>query len=281
MPESVNDRCARSHEYVFLLTKSQKYYYDAEAVKEPHSEANERDYKARMRRGKLGWDGKICKNLKEDGGQKHYVKVGRSRTEFHSPTGRTRRSVWTINCQPTKDAHFATFPEKLVIPCIHAGTSEKGCCPKCGSPWKRILKKEKIVLTDTNNFGKHDSKWIDEDTQSSGHRIQKNMNALRALGRDHDNPFPVKETIGWQPTCKCGDETVIPCTVLDPFMGSGTVALVARNHNRSSIGCELNPDYVHIYKRKLNADQQLDSGVVEFIFEKAGDTDGKTDPIKL
>jgi len=270
MPSSAKDRMTLSHETIFFLTKRPKYYYDMEAVREPHSAANQKDYDARQRRGKLGWgDGKIAKNTKVSG-VTHYAKVGRSRAEFHNPNGRNRRTVWTIPLQPTKDAHFATFPERLVEPCIQAGTSERGCCVTCGAPWERILEKDIEAPDGQGNFGKNGSKWVDEHQQSSGHRIQKNMNALRALGRDHDNPFPVRKTIGWKPTCTCGcaESDVIPCTVLDPFMGSGTVALVARNLNCSSVGCELNPAYIDIYKTKLDVGNQ-DPTESKYVFEKS------------
>ena len=68
-------------------------------------------------------------------------------------------------------------------------------------------------------------------------------------------------------TCDCGEIDRVPCVVLDPFMGSGTVAVVARELNRSSVGCELNPEYVKIIRKRLNADNQLDTGIVEYKFE--------------
>ena len=70
-------------------------------------------------------------------------------------------------------------------------------------------------------------------------------------------------TTGWQPICTCGGEPV-PCVVLDPFGGSGTVAKVARDLGRSSISCELNPEYVEIAKKRLRIGEQLDSGVCEY-----------------
>ena len=77
-----------------------------------------------------------------------------------------------------------------------------------------------------------------------------------------------REFKGWKPGCGCGKLNREPCVVLDPFMGSGTVAVVARELNRSSIGIELNPAYVEIIKKRLDAGSQLDTGVVSYRFEE-------------
>jgi DNA modification methylase len=105
MPESVTDRCTKAHEYIFLLTKKPRYYYDAEAVKEP---ANNWGSRNRIN-GKYHNEG--------TGIQPH---SGLENGDF-SETGRNRRSVWTVATQPYSGAHFATFPRELVRPCILAG----------------------------------------------------------------------------------------------------------------------------------------------------------------
>ena len=105
MPESVTDRCTKAHEYVFLLSKSARYFYDAEAVKE----------KGDIPAGTVHRVGATS-----DGGRLRHD-MGRS----HEYTGtRNRRSVWTIATQPYIGAHFATFPPKLIEPCILAGSRE-------------------------------------------------------------------------------------------------------------------------------------------------------------
>ncbi len=116
MPESVTDRPTRSHEYIFLLTKAATYYYDNEAVREPILP------QSAVRIAK-GYKGKFLARTREadprevrDGG------IDANRV----PSGRNRRSVWQIPTQPYARAHFATYPEKLVEPCIKAG------CPKDG-----------------------------------------------------------------------------------------------------------------------------------------------------
>ena len=130
MPESVTDRPTRSHEFIFLLTKNPKYYYDADAIKEPALYADA------------------------------VVKLGTK------PHNRNKRTVWEIPTQPYPEAHLATYPEKLVQPCVLAGCPPKG-------------------------------------------------------------------------------------TVLDPFSGAGTTAVVAQKLGRLAIGVELNPDYLHLATLRL------------------------------
>jgi len=119
MPESVRDRPTKAHEYVFLFAKSRKYYYDADAVKEECA-SGPSDIK-KMIEGKDRIGGKhkgLSDNLNKASSA---TRIGRKRA-VGSPEGRNRRSVWTIATQPYKGAHFATFPEKLVEPCILAGS---------------------------------------------------------------------------------------------------------------------------------------------------------------
>lgn len=113
MPESVKDRCTKAHEYVFLLSKSARYFYDCEAVREPIKQTSGLNFRARARtaNGALGGD------------NKHHME---SRV-FTGVKGANRRSVWTIPTKPYKGAHFATFPPALVGPCILAG------CPAGGT----------------------------------------------------------------------------------------------------------------------------------------------------
>ena len=114
MPESVKDRCTKAHEYIFLLTKSAKYYYDADAIKEPVSENS-------IKRAEYGWhcDRPSTKNASMNGKGIHTKKMG---NRFVNKEGRNKRSVWKINTQPYKEAHFAVFPEKIPELCIKAGS---------------------------------------------------------------------------------------------------------------------------------------------------------------
>lgn len=161
MPESVRDRCTKSHEYIFLLSKSKSYYYDNKAISEPTKtkDSNVRD--------------RDTTKLNNTPGR---TKMGGLKTNNYSR--RNKRDVWFIPTKPLKEAHFATFPEKLVEPCILAG-------------------------------------------------------------------------------CRHGG------VVLDPFFGSGTTGVVALRHGRDFIGCELNPEYVEIAKRRTSSVQmQFSQGVM-------------------
>lgn len=156
MPESVRDRCTKAHEYIFLLSKSVKYYYDNESVSEPITDSSAprmlQDIKNQT--GSERVPGKTSGYRRADG------------TVMVKPT-RNRRSVWTVNTKPYKGAHFATFPPTLIEPCILAGAPVGGI-------------------------------------------------------------------------------------VLDPFMGSGTTAQVALQHDRQYLGCELNQDYEKLQKKRLS-----------------------------
>jgi len=155
MPESVTDRPTKSHEYIYLLTKAAKYYYNADAIREDCISGN--GVSQGIASGKrFGGDSNAGGKVSDFG----------CRELFNNPNGRNARSVWNISTQPTPDAHFATFPEELVRRCMLAGSKE-------------------------------------------------------------------------------GD------TIFDPFMGSGTTALVALRGRRHYIGIELNPDYIKIADKRL------------------------------
>jgi DNA modification methylase len=225
MPESVTDRPTKSHEYVFLLAKRERYFYDTDSIREPPTGRTDP-----MRFWKKGMDGQAKGN--RNGAERVMQKDG--------SIGRNRRTVWEIATQPTPEAHFATFPEALVEPCIKAGTSERGCCPECGAPWRRST-----------------------SSQSSGsgdHRAVPGQNKPFTIPRGDY----LRSTTGWAPSCTCRCEETVPCVVLDPFGGSGTVAKVARDLGRSSVMIELNPAYVGIMKKRLRVGEQLDTGVCEY-----------------
>ena len=134
MPESVTDRCTKSHEYIFLLTKSPKYFYDAKAIKE--TAVTDEDRPAGIVRDRIfGYDSKQD-DLREQRGQKRLrsstfkkvQKIGHaiSSAEYVETSGRNKRSVWTVTTKPFAEAHFATFPEKLIEPMVLAGCPEEG-----------------------------------------------------------------------------------------------------------------------------------------------------------
>lgn len=112
MPESVTDRCTKAHEYIFLLSKSARYYYDADAIKEPLADVNRTNFQSGSRPNGKNKD-RNDNDLSE-----------RSKDVVYED--RNKRSVWTVTTKPFSEAHFATFPEDLIVPCIKAGCPEGG-----------------------------------------------------------------------------------------------------------------------------------------------------------
>ncbi len=135
MPESATDRPSTAHEYIFLLTKQPHYFYDANATRERQSEGTFARYKP--------GENIPTYNKSGDSDRKNET-FSRAATKAILPEGRNMRSVWTIPTQPFGGAHYATYPEKLVEPCIKAGSSERGECPACGAPWERVVHQERI-----------------------------------------------------------------------------------------------------------------------------------------
>jgi len=211
MPESVRDRCTKAHEYVFLMTKSDRYFYDAEAVSEAAT-------CERMRGPALHPD-----TVSTNGNS------GLARREF---TGtRNRRSVWTVTTKPYKGAHFATMPPQLAELCILAGTSAEGCCAECGAPMERVVERNRVPTRPG------------ADTKVTG-------DAMTDGNRDPQRHVTTSKTTGWQATCQ-HTAGFVPCTVLDPFGGSGTTLAVAAENGRSGIACELNPEYVKLAEDRI------------------------------
>lgn len=250
MPESVTDRCTKSHEYIFLLSKSKTYYFDAEAIKEDGAAY---EIERRKREKAKGFGGK--RNLKANGhetGQAPQSEGGAVRDlakaiDLALTGKRNKRSVWTVTTKPFKDAHFACYPHELIDPCILAGTSEKGCCPKCGGPWSRIVEPVFNVGHDGEINGSYPE-------GSTAKRLALLRQAAREQGMEYNGE---KKTIGWEPTCKCGLTETVPAIVYDPFMGSGTTASAAKSLGRDYMGSELNPDYMKIEARRLHKELGL------------------------
>lgn len=204
MPESVTDRPTDAYEEILMLTKSAAYFWDAEAVKEKCTEST-------MTRVALA--------------------------ESRAPKGgyRNMRNVWQFPTQPYSGAHFAVFPEEIPRRAILASTSSKGACVKCGAPWKRILEVSELKGELPNYTTKYDKL----SQQDGAARMALRRETLRAATGNHDDYFPEKRTLGWEPACKCGCEETRPCLVLDPFGGSGTTGRVATELNRRCVLLDL------------------------------------------
>jgi DNA modification methylase len=281
MPESVEDRPVSATENVFLMTKSERYYYDRIAVRQPASEASI----ARIKQTSFS---------SQKGGHRDYgngINKNRSARKtlenFAENPSANLRNFWVLDPEPfqmemctscrrtyekaeylaltaigededkkrvclcgSSDrwlSHFATFPQALVEPCILAGTSEHGVCPACGAQWKRVVERPQPPRELALN-------GVAKNSRDGG---LTNEAGMERIGMSHKkyaewlakNP-PV--TTGWAPTCKCGTGEVSKPIVLDPFMGSGTVALVALKAGRNFIGVELNPDYAHLARARIS-----------------------------
>jgi len=288
MPESVTDRPTNSWEPIFLLAKRASYFYDCEAIKEPAA------YDGRQDTTMKPSDKYSARNIRNEGESPNSSHTeGAERWPSKDANGvplRNMRNVWSLSPEPFPGSHFATFPTEIPRRAILAGTSARGCCPKCGAPWTRIVEQEKIKRDDVYDG----SKFKDQDSQFSQKRIGMGVKAGRALGLPHDNPVFPTRTVGWQPGCECyewhkcaecgekmdafnrkyGDAmpcghnlcaecviqgaaidhectmSPIPCTVLDPFGGSGTTGEVALELGRRAILCELNPNYLPLIKKR-------------------------------
>jgi len=241
MPESVTDRCTKSHEYIFLLTKSAHYYYDAEAIKEKALTDPGVTWDDRKKVGATAGNWYASKNCQRavhgDGS------VGSNLTPQDGK--RNHRSVWNITTKPFKGAHFAVFPPEIPETCIKAGTSLIGCCPICKSPVKRVIKR--------NNPSKESNNGKD---MTGGTAKTGNPQTSKGLHRNNGGVYSSAVTDGWEKTCEHIFDPV-PCTVLDPFSGSGTTGFVAKKLGRDFIGIELNPEYIKISKKRLGLNSGL------------------------
>lgn len=224
MPESVTDRPTKAHEYLFLLAKAASYYYDAEAVKEEQTGGTHERYAKNNRIPHKH------KQAEPGSGIKSNTSFNWAMQEAILPGGRNKRTVWTVPSAPYSEAHFATYPPDLIKPCILAGTSARGCCPKCGAGWERVVENSPMEIDRSNRTHEMGR------TRSSGTMTKPSES----------------KTTGWRPTCSCGETQTVPCTVLDPFAGSGTTGQVALELGRRAILIELNPDYVKLIEHRTH-----------------------------
>lgn len=256
MPESVTDRCTKAHEHIFLLSKSPRYYFDSEAMRE---EAVKGAAGSSFNTGKTATH-----------------QLGRSSDKERTDDGkRNRRSVWTVATRPYKGAHFATFPPALIEPCILAGSLPVGA-----------YEPDDVILSPAG-YGEREDDPSLAVGRAGFNRPRRDVEAVRPMSRSEQAAYaeqlrqsPHREEMmresggettfahyvrtdrsgaraipqrllgcwidrGWIrpvviPPRKAEEHRSI---VLDPFMGSGTTAQVALQHDRQYLGCELNPEY--------------------------------------
>ncbi|MBV6417401.1 MAG: hypothetical protein CMLOHMNK_02063 [Steroidobacteraceae bacterium] len=266
LPESAKDRPSSAVEYIFLLSKRPTYFYDGEAVRVPNTEAGIKRAACPSGNGDARYGGAFHDHSDDA------VKGRRIDHPAIHPAGRNRRNsdwffeswqgmdtdedgnplAFVVNPMPTKLAHFATFPPKLVEPMVKAGTSEKGCCSECGAPWRRVVANHVPVLgVDIPEATRHKNQGA-----SSAH---SKTSAIRVSHSGNWSKFKAEhptETLRWEPSCP-HDAPVKPCVVLDPFAGAGATLLVADRLGRDGVGIELNPDYLAMARERLRADSPL------------------------
>jgi DNA modification methylase len=319
MPESVTDRPTKAHEQLFLLAKAERYFFDAEAIREPQSDLTLERFATGDRRT-MG-----SKALLRD--PRECLATYDTSTAI-LPNGRNRRSVWTIPSAPFAEAHFATFPPALVEPCVKAGTSARGACPACGAPWRRIVETTYLpggaggamsrIGTASVDPASRTGSWFDErktrqdqtlgwaptcgcgpglapgvvepcvqaGTSERGCCAQCGAPWRRAVERSFLSQPDVSlakgirgagdqkpmygnwqgvprgstqaTTLGWAPPCACGPgPDPVPCVVLDPFAGAGTVGLVSERLGRDAILIELKPEYAAMAERRIREEAPL------------------------
>lgn len=216
MPSSAKDRFTVDHENVFFFTKNKKYYFEQQFEAQTEKPSIGVDYR---KRGALDkphkWDNESVKTAALTRGLNH---------TRHNPNGRNRRTVWRINPQPFKGAHFAVFPEKLVEPMIKAGCHSE-ICDSCGMAFSNEYQNKLTNRTAKAGEG----------------------NGVLAAGKRFGDACDVTTSIK---KCDCNAPTHAGI-VLDPFSGSGTTAVVARKLGRHYIGIDLNADYCTMAEKRL------------------------------
>lgn len=243
MPESVTDRPTTAHEYVFLLTKSASYYYDAEAIKEPAAsgilfggsgpggyDASRKDNGRRDLSEITTRNARSVWSAEED----EYLQF----LQWKAERAGALRDVWPIPSQPYAGAHFATMPPELARRCILAGTSARGCCPKCGAPYEREVERERLRR---DELPKGDARY----------RPNRYAGAYEDINGKGDAGYTEVKTLGWSASCECNAGEPVGCLVMDPFSGSGTTGKVALENGRRYVGIELNREYIEQSEARL------------------------------
>ena len=264
MPSSATDRCTGAWEPVYHLTKQQRYYADMEAVREPYQDAT-------LSRNKY------ARNAAEPNkdGQAGYLSSRRNTEEVFieaNPAGANLRNVWSLSPAPFDSSalgvdvdHYAMFPPELARRCVAIGTSERGCCAKCGKPWTRTTEAEVIPSPGGGSLA------------TAGGAETSPTSIFRT------KMVTVQRPTGWQPSCQCDGRLIrrkvepgryvvdytphaampepVPATVLDPFAGAGTTLLVANRLGRHAIGIELNPSYARLEEARIRADAGMFANV--------------------
>lgn len=292
MPESVDDRPVSAWEHIFLLAKSQRYFYDNNAVREPHAPNTHASQRGTS--GNKSARG-VDKMVRASGGYADKPRLmdprGANLRNFwvlDQDVLRLRRDLtpddldifltffelaqslvpmddaWLMGPEPFGGGHYATYPPKIPERAILAGTSEHGACPVCLSPWARKVEP-------TEEYAEHLGKdWADSEKDAAEGRGHCDLGegrkaSQRRVKRKAASVTAEYRTVGWEASCKCGRPDVVHCTVLDMFFGAGTSGLVARRLGRRYIGIELNDRYAEIAFNRINTDTVMNPRFPELV----------------
>jgi len=229
MPESVKDRFSTTWEYVYMFSLNQHYYFDLDAVREPHESNN---LSRKINSDKIMGDG---------GRPEHVNSELRDREKIDShPKGKNPGDMWTIATAQMSEAHFAVYPAELCEKPVKAGCPKK-VCANCGKAYDRVTE-EKVVEERKPENGKRKS-------TNSDYFIESDRKSNQGLRDGYKQK--VYESKGFQKQCDCDTDEVEKGTILDPFAGAGTTCLAARQHNRNYIGIELNEEYAEMARQRI------------------------------
>lgn len=225
-------RTTTAHEHLYMFVKSEKYFADAVAVKEPcaDTEYTRSRYKY-MPSSAPKHDTCEDSNREADTFAQH----------FGNGT-RNPRSVQTWGPEPCKFSHYASYPSALPRFAIRCSTSPKGCCPACGVPWSPVVETERSFESGSGRSGRDP--------------VGKNGEHMQGGGETRDvrrGPVVTTTAIGYRPSCSCPPAPAVPCRVLDPFAGTATSLVAALDLGCVADGIELNPDYVGYAIERLSA----------------------------
>jgi DNA modification methylase len=228
MPESVTDRRSTKFEYTFHFVKQQDYYYDLDSIREPYSDVSKK-------RAEYGFEGSNRTTEEYGAGNERDFNPDDIAS---NPNGKNPGDIQEVTTANHSEAHFAVFPQDLIEPHIKSSCPEK-ICKKCRKPYERIVESE------PNPEGILGKKEPNSKTQSGGHDPEE-IEGTRLKEGHNPTQYRSAEFKGWESTCDCDTEEVESGVVLDPFIGSGTTAVVAEKLGRDWIGIDLNKDYVEM-----------------------------------
>jgi DNA modification methylase len=241
MPQSVKDRLNTTTEQVFHLTPRPDYWYDLDAIREPHAESSHE---------RMASDAPVKPTPQRVLEQAHAQSGGVNEDgDLHS-AGKNPGDVFEVTTKPFPDAHFAVYPPELCEKPLKASCPPQ-VCADCGAPYEREVEEKPRELPDSGRVWDEMSgqyrtvesvKRIEDKNTGGGTR--RNGDPVTAIGTD-------REFKGWRQTCDCDTDDTEPGIVLDPFAGAGTTLLKAKELGRRFVGIELNPEYADMARARV------------------------------